>query len=374
MKILMTLANPFTQDPRVYNESISLIKVGHKVTVLGWDKRNENPPIEIRDGIDIIRSYNTEFMQLLPYDIFRLHFWWNKGYKDAFELHKKNHFDVIHCHDLDTLSIGIKLKKKFGLPLIYDAHEIWGYMVAKDLPEFWAKYYLQMEKKWLKDVDYIVTVNEPLKDYFRSISNKPITIIMNCKELHDTKYEKTKNDRFTLLYLGLLSKGRFIFELLDVVKDIHDIYCIIGGKGKPEYFKAIKDKCSILDNIDFIGTIPMDKVLPMTKKSDLIVCLFDPNSKNNQVGLPNKVFEAIVSGRPIICTKGIYSGNFVEKEKCGLAVDYNKQSVRETIIELRDNPKLCERLGKNGIKVAEEKYNWKKQAEKLIKIYKELIK
>ena len=38
----MILSNPFTQDPRVYNESKSLIKAGHKVTVLGWDKRNEN--------------------------------------------------------------------------------------------------------------------------------------------------------------------------------------------------------------------------------------------------------------------------------------------------------------------------------------------
>jgi len=79
MKILMTLANPFTHDPRVYNEARSLVKAGYKVTVLAWDRKKEYLPREIKDGINIVRSCNTRYMDLLPYDIFRLHFWWNKG-------------------------------------------------------------------------------------------------------------------------------------------------------------------------------------------------------------------------------------------------------------------------------------------------------
>ncbi len=112
MNILMTLANPFTHDPRVYNEAKSLIKAGHNVTILAWDKKKENASAEVKDGINIIRSYNSRFMEILPYDIFRMHFWWYKAYNDVLEVHKKNHFDIIHCHDLDTLPIGVKLKKK----------------------------------------------------------------------------------------------------------------------------------------------------------------------------------------------------------------------------------------------------------------------
>ena len=158
----MTLANPFTHDPRVYNEARSLVKAGHKVTVLAWDRKGENPPKELKDGINIVRSYNTKFMDILPYDIFRLHFWWNKGYRDALRLHNEEPFDVIHCHDLSSLPIGVKLKKKLSLPLIYDAHEIWGYMVAKDLP--WWRYYLWKEKSLLKYVDEIITVGEEYKN------------------------------------------------------------------------------------------------------------------------------------------------------------------------------------------------------------------
>ena len=79
MNILMILANPFTHDPRVYNEAMALIKAGHEVTVLAWDRKKEYPLKETKEGINIARVYNTKFMDFLPYDIFRLHFWWNEG-------------------------------------------------------------------------------------------------------------------------------------------------------------------------------------------------------------------------------------------------------------------------------------------------------
>jgi len=105
VNILMILANPFTHDPRVYNEARSLVKAGHTVTVLGWDRKKENVPREVKDKITIVRSYNTKFMNVLPYDILRLHLWWTKGYKDALKLQEENPFDVVHCHDFNTLQI-----------------------------------------------------------------------------------------------------------------------------------------------------------------------------------------------------------------------------------------------------------------------------
>jgi glycosyltransferase involved in cell wall biosynthesis len=80
----------------------------------------------------------------------------------------------------------------------------------------------------------------------------------------------------------------------------------------------------------------------------------------------------MVCGRPVICTKGTRSGFITEKEKCGIVVDYSIDSLRDGIIKLRDNPKLCETLGKNALKAALDKYNWEKQEEKLIKIYEQI--
>jgi len=374
MNILMILSNPFTNDPRVYNEACSLVRTSHSVNVLAWDRKKENPSREVKDGINIVRSYNTKFMDLLPYDIFRMHFWWNKGYRDALQLYEENPFDAVHCHDLDTLPIGIKLKKKFGVSLFYDAHEIWGYMVAKDLPKWWVNYYLKKEKHIIKHVDKIITVNEPLKNYFAKISNKTITVVMNCKSLIGTNYEPSKNNKFTLLYIGVLSKPRFLLELVDVVKELPDIHCIIAGSGsKIDYVNSLKDKCSKVKNVDFIGRIPMGKVLPMTKKADVVICMTDPSDPNNSRASANKQFEAMVCGRPIICTKDTYPGRLTEKEKCGLVSSYTKQDFKKTIIKLRDNPKLREELGRNALNSALRGYNWEKQEEKLIEIYQSFL-
>ena len=373
MKILMTLANPFTNDPRVYNEAKSLINAGHEVTILAWDKKKEYPYEEVIDGITVVRSNNTKIMDLIPLDIFRMHLWWRKGYKDVIKLFNQWKFDVIHCHDLDSLPIGIKLKKKFGLPLIYDAHEIWGYMVAGDIPTSWANYYLWKEKYIIKYVDKIITVNQPLKKYFRNISKKSITIIMNCKLLQSRKYESPKNEKFTLIYLGIIGKSRFLLELADVGTELPDIHLIIGGiESKKDYANRLKEKCSKIKNVEFIGKLPINEVLSTTKKADVVICMTDPDDLNNSRALANKQFEAMVCGRPIICTKGTYPGNFTEKEKCGLVAAYTKKDLKETIIRLRDNLKLREELGKNALKAAIAEYNWKKQEEKMLKIYEEL--
>jgi glycosyltransferase involved in cell wall biosynthesis len=373
MNILMILSNPFVQDPRVYNEALSLIKSGHKVTILAWDKKKENPHTGSIDGINIVRSYNSLFMKILPYDIFKMHFWWFKGYYDALDLHEKTPFDVVHCHDLDTLPIGVKLKKKIGLKLVYDAHELWGYMVSNDIPTSWANYYLNKEKKLIPYLDGFIIAEDKYADYFKTFTDKKLTSILNCKKIISEKYiQPKKGATFTLLFIGRLSSTRFLLELVESVKGLKKVKCIIGGIGKAKFVNKLKQKCDETKNVDFIGPVPLNEVIPMTQRADAVVCMINPNVINNKIATTNKQFEAMVCGRPVICTKGTRSGEITDNEKCGIVVDYSIDSLREGVIKLRDNSKLCVTLGKNALKAAIKKYNWDKQEEKLNKIYEQI--
>ena len=210
MNILMTVANPFTHDPRVYNEAKSLVDEGHSVTVLAWDNSETNIQQENKEGIKIVRSYNSSYVNLLPYDILRLQFWWRKGFKDALKIHKRQSFEVIHSHDFSSLPIGVKLKKKLDLPLIYDAHEIWGLMVEKDMPKVMANFYLLKEKKLIKYVDKIITAENKYSNYFNSITNKELLPILNCKNLITYRYIPPENEILILMYIGVLSPPRFL--------------------------------------------------------------------------------------------------------------------------------------------------------------------
>ena len=200
----MLLSNPFMVDPRVYKEAHSLVNKGHEVTVIVWDRKGDYLPEDVIDGIRIIRIHNRSLMRVMPHDLFRNPLWWRLAYKKGLELYKSVFkFDVVHCHDLDTLWAGVWLKKKLGIRLIYDAHEIFGYMIARDMPKVIVNVAFLMEKSWVKNVDHIITVNEPLRDYFKSISNKPITVVMNCNDLLRKEYIPPRNDVFTLSYFYL---------------------------------------------------------------------------------------------------------------------------------------------------------------------------
>jgi glycosyltransferase involved in cell wall biosynthesis len=80
----------------------------------------------------------------------------------------------------------------------------------------------------------------------------------------------------------------------------------------------------------------------------------------------------MLTGRPVIVTKGLYCSELVETEKCGVSVEYDFEEVKKSIIKLRDDPKQCEELGKNGLNAAIREYNWEKQKKTLLSVYERL--
>ena len=371
LKILMLLSKEILTDDRVYREAKALIDAGHEVTVITWDKYGERKPQESIDGIDIVRIGNNKLMRFLPNNLFRNPIWWRLAYKKGLELYRDGFdFDVVHCHDLDTLQAGVWLKEKLGIKLIYDAHEIFGYML-KDQNPLLSRYSFKMEKRMLEYVDHIVTIDEPFKKYYERISNLPVTIVMNCKDLIYSDYEAPNNEIFTLVYIGLMSKGRFFPEILEVIGNMEGVRLILAGK-KEGLFNKIKEMSKKYKNIKFLGTIPKEEILPLTRKSDATFVIVDRKGQHH-MNVFNKQFEAMVCGRPIIVTRGTYAGEMTERLRCGLTVEYNKESVREAVLILRDNPDLCEELGKNAFKAAKEKYNWENEKKKLLKVYEEIL-
>jgi len=372
-KVLMILSNPFIVDPRVYKEAKSLSEEGYEVTVIVWDRHREYGEEDIIEGVRVVRVHNSGVMKILPHDLFREVFWWRAAYKKAMKLYRSGYkFDVVHCHDLDTLPVGVWLKEKLGIKLIYDAHEIFGYMIARDMPKIVVNTAFWLEKTLIRHVDHVITVTEFNKNYFEELCDRPVTIIMNCKDLVTKEYVPPKNDVFTIIYIGVLHKNRMFPELVDIIGNIKGVKFVIAGK-KENLYEEVKERCKKYNNVEFLGTIPFNEVVPKTLEADAVICMINPSDLNNRIGLANKQFEAMVCGRPIITTRGTYSAELTEKLKCGIVVDYNEDSLRRGIEKLRDNPKLCEELGRNALKAALGRYNWENERRKLLKVYESLV-
>jgi glycosyltransferase involved in cell wall biosynthesis len=374
LKVLMFVSNPFTNDPRVYNEARSLIGAGHQVTVVASDWEKTNPLVENWDGIRIVRvriCLPPRYATGSPvWRALSLLLWQWQAYRRALALKRDDGFDLVHCHDLDTLAIGVRLKRIFRLPLIYDVHEIYGHMAARAIPQRLAKFFLWLERRLVRNVDQVITVHEALKRHLVDITDKPISIVMNCKPLLSREYQPAGNsDGLIVLYVGILHKGRALSMLIDAASELSGVRCIIGGIGNPGYVRELKEKCDGVPNVEFIGRVPFDEVIPMTRKADVVFLMISPDDPNNRMGLGNKQFEAMVCGRPIICTRGTYSGELTEQEDVGLTIEYDREALKQAIVRLRDDPELRDRLGRNALRAAATKYNWESQEAKLLEVY-----
>ena len=134
--------------------------------------------------------------------------------------------------------------------------------------------------------------------------------------------------------------------------------------------KELLDKMTELPNVKYVGLLERTESLKLEANSDAMVVLYDLWYRKNQLSSPNKIFEAMMCGIPLITNMEV---NLVKKIDCGIIVQYNTDQVRDAIIKLRDDPELRTRLGNNGRKAFVEKYNWESMEKKLYQIYNNLL-
>jgi len=360
MNILMVLSNPYMVDGRVQNETKVLTETGHHVSIIVWDRKQEYPVVDTVDEIDIYRVH----MRGLGSVVLNNLLWWNKAYHIASQLD----VDVVHCHDLDILPVGVWLKKQKGIPLIYDAHEIFGNMIARDMPKLLVKTVFILEKWLIQYVDRIVTVNKPLENYFKSISDKPITVVMNVKEPYCDSYVSPDNTMFTVVYIGVVTSSRMFPDIIDILGGLSDVCFVVAAK-KENLYDIVEERCMQYDNVRFLGSIPFSDVLPQTFAADVVVCMIDPADKNNSIGLANKQFEAMACGRPLITTCGTLVGEITERFNCGLVIGYDARCLVDAVNLLKDDRERCIELGMNALSAAVNVFNWMVEKKKLLEVY-----
>jgi len=379
MKILMLIADPCRPDARLYHEAVALLQAGHTVTVLGWDRETAYPLDEMMDAIHIIRLRTYYPARSAFLHFFKLREFWLEAYKKARNLD----WDIIHAHDLDTLPLGIRLKKRCNKPLIYDVHDIYPYMISSSVPSIMVKLVEKMERLWLRYVDRLITVSEEFKEYYvkAGFDHARIKVIFNCKKQVSTSKEETKSlrrslgaeDKFVIMYIGSLEKRRFITELLNAFDQLDEgTALVIGGFG--EFYGSVAERVSnsTTGRVKFIGFIHPKDVIAYTKCADLIFGLYHPTELNQILTMPVKVLDAMTAGVPVIINQELNACRLIKEHNFGLCTPYNLSAFFEAISALKSDPALCKRMGENALRLGKEKYNWDAMATRLQELYREL--
>lgn len=349
-------------DVRIFHKECKSLSKLYKVTLLVADGLGD----DIVDGIKIVDIGLRQQSRLK-----RIRIDSKKALEKAIELD----CELYHFHDPELVKVGIKLKKR-GKKVIYDTHE--------DLPrQIMGKPYLNkfikpilanliewQENKAAKKFDYICSATPHIRDRFKKI-NKNVIDINNYPiigELDLNVEQKTNNK---ICYTGGISEERGVKILVDAMEFANAKLEMAGVFYSTEFQKELEQNKN-WEKVNYLGLVEREKVAEIisTSTAGLVTFLPLPNHVNAQ---PNKMFEYMSSGTAVIAANYKLWKQIIEDNNCGICINpENANDIAEAINELINNPDKAKAMGENGKKAVINKYNWKIEEEKLLKVYSEV--
>ena len=231
--------------------------------------------------------------------------------------------------------------------------------------------------RWaINHADAVIIVDDCRRDQISGTRPRNLAVIYNSPE--DTRHfqqrmvhEESLGRHLHLAYIGLLQVERGLFEILDVLSRHPEWSLDLAGFGGDQ--GAVVERTKGMSNINWHGRVSYDRALQISFESDVLFAIYDPRIPNHRYASPNKIFEAMMLGRPIIVANSTNMDEIITRVNCGFAVEYgNIPELEEALQKLASDSELCTQLGKNGRLAYENTYGWQIMQGRLLNLYRQL--
>lgn len=380
MNIIFLRSGYGKPDSRLEKEIATAIEAGHRVRVLAWNRnsnKDERHELDIfRHRVDcihigVISELSAGFQKnLLPMCKFNY-----KLFK--YLRHYRREYDLIHASDFDTVIPAYILKKVYAKKLIYDIYDY--YIDSHHMPCIIRKFIQKIDVRIMNRSDGVIICNEKRKEQIRPANPSNLYIIHNspqASQISETEVDIPSKKKFRIVFIGGITRtGRYIFEMINVIRNRKDCELVIGGFGAGE--DEIREISKASENILFIGKQSYQNVLDIETTADVLTALYDPTLKNHQYAAPNKFYEALMLGKPLICAKNTYIDEIIEREKLGWVLDVPRKDFASEFnhaldLAMRCNREEYSRVSEKAKKIFAEYYDWKIMKDRLARIYRDM--
>ncbi len=395
MKILYIHQYFKTPDQSAQNRSYilarSLIENGHKVimltasnTVKEYDRRNI-------DGIDVVYfgiKYNQSMSALKRVMVFI-----NFMFKSTLFAFKQKNLDLVVATST-PIFVGfpaLLLKRIKKIPFIFEVRDLWpeapiqlGWLKNKFLISL-ARHF---EKKLYREAWHIIALSPGILKKISStakIDTNKLTMIPNISRIDsffphkiDTDYIKKFKlgaNTFKVIYFGsfgAVNDMRYILEVAREMKKYRNIEFIILGDGSAREEMVNFITKNQLNNIKLFSSQPMSIIVELVNLADVSIMAV-ANHPILKLCSPNKFFDTLAAGKPMIINFGGWIGDLLVKNKCGYNVyPYGPSAMADKIIKLSNSPQLIKNMGKAARELAIKEFSDKIATGKFIEIVEKL--
>lgn len=351
----------FKEIASVVDEAIA------EVTLLVADGKGN----EIRDGVSVRDVGSPPFGRVSRMSIGSWLMW---------RLAKKQDAEIAQFHDPELIPVGLALKLS-GVKVIYDVHED---LPRQILGKYWLSPWLRRPVSWFAEVidwvagrsfDGVVAATPTIAGRFpvrKTVTVQNFPLLSELGARATVRYTE-RPPHFA--YVGGLGSIRGSREIVEAIGRMSDEFIRLQFAGK---FSNARDEEAARSlegwaQVDYHGWASRPEVAQVLGNVRAGLVLFHPSPAHRDAQ-PNKMFEYMAAGLPVIASDFPLWREIVDGAGCGLLVDpLDPEAIAAAMQWLLENPEEAEVMGRRGREAVEETYNWEPEAEKLIALYRQLI-
>ncbi len=362
-RIISLVTNDLEGDQRVHKTALTLAKAGYHIRVLGR---------LLPESKSLLRPYSVKRIRM----IFTKGPWFYACLNFRFFIYLLiKRYDLILANDLDTLLCGYLASRIRKKALVFDSHEFF-----TQVPELIERPRVQsiwkrIEGRIVPKLNHMMTVNEEIASLFEQTYGMLPQVVMN---LPMANHQESQNIRtigkikgpIRILYQGAVNKGRGLEEMVNAMSLLtdHELH-IVGGGDRLEALRLQVSKLEWRNRIHLHGRYPLDQLKKFVKQADLGISLEKDLGLNYRLALPNKLFDYMQGGLPVVCSNLPVMARLVKEVDYGIVIDnHEPNEIASAIQQITIDPQQYSTWSRHAI-AASSNYAWEQQEASLLAVF-----
>lgn len=354
-----------TNDIRVFTkECTTLAEAGYQTVLIACNSKVDGGKVDVRNvpeeggrlGRIILRAFKVYRMALAE------------------------RADIYHFHDPELLPYGLLLKLKTRAKVIYDSHECYPEdLLNKEWLPKWLRHPLaqsfeRFENFVVRRLDAVVAATPHIASHFEGIAKRVVTVNNFPRAEEFSGCDRAGGEkRDGVCYVGAISFIRGIIPLLDALDDVpREVKVYIAGSFASHDVELAATGHKNWSRVSFFGQVGRQTIREIYGNSFAGIVNFLP-APNHEYSQPNKLFEYMAAGIPVIASNFKLWQEMILPTNCGFVVNPNSPiEIAEAIKSLFSNSRLVFDMGENGKKAIESRFSWNHEIQGLLMLYGEI--
>ena len=380
MNIVLLRTNGCRPDPRVEKEVNSLLTLpDHRIKGICWDRDGRRGTflenLEVDNGrVPIIRfgvpaswggGMRENFFPMLRFE-WKLFRWLMVHYRE---------YDTIHACDLLTGLPAWLPCRLFHKKMVYDIFDY--YAATQHGPEKLLSIFRKLENGIINCADVTILCSEKRREQISGSRPRKLVVlhnapgssqILNCG--NSTFTAQGNPERTRIVYVGNLVDDRFVMKALACAKNLPEVEFHIGGFGVLE--DQIRKMAEKHENIFFYGRLAYQDVLALERQCHIVLALYDPAVPNHAYAAPNKFYEALALGKPLVMFHNTGMDAVVEQQDIGIVCEATEAGLQEAFRTLIARKAEWQRMSAVMQRLYQLEYSWDIMGQRLCQLYKDI--